>query len=123
MKLQKEFLIVIMAAVLLSCNEKKEYMDIIIYNANIYTVDENFTKAGSAAIKDGKFVAIGPGNEILDDYNAETILDLEGKYVYPGLIDPHCHFYGYGSSLRNADLVGANSFEQIIEIIDRKSVV
>ncbi len=117
MKLQKEFLIVIIAALLLSCNEKKEDMDIIIYNANIYTVDENFTRAESAVIKDGKFVAIGTNNEILNKFSAETMLDMEGKFVYPGLIDPHCHFYGYGSSLRNADLTGVDSFEQIIEII------
>ncbi len=92
-------------------------MDLIIFNANIYTVDENFTRAESAAIKDGKFVATGSDQEILGKYRATSVIDLEGRFVYPGLIDPHCHFYGYGTSLMNADLVGVRSFEEIKEII------
>jgi hypothetical protein len=38
-----------------------------------------------------------------------------GKYVYPGLIDAHCHFVYYGESLFNVDLVGTQSFEEVVE--------
>lgn len=117
MKLLKVLLVCIMPGLLLSCNEKKENMDLILFNATIYTADENFTVAQSAAVKDGKFVAVGPNDEIMSKYRADEMIDLNGKFVYPGFIDPHCHFYGYGSSLMNADLSGTGSFEEIIDII------
>ncbi len=117
-KLQKYMVLtIIFTWIFLSCKEKKHNMDLIIYNASIYTVDENFTRAESAAIKDGKFVATGSDREILGKYRAASMIDMEGRFVYPGLIDPHCHFYGYGTSLMNADLVGARSFGEIKEII------
>lgn len=123
-KLQKKLLpAIIITALLSSCNEKTSKMDLVIYNATIYTADENFTTAQAAAVKDGKFVAVGSNDEITGRYRAETTLDMNGRYVYPGLIDAHCHFYGYGNSLINADLVGTRSFGEITEIIkthDRK---
>ena len=40
---------------LFSCSEQ---VDLIVYNAEIYTVDENNDKATSFAVKDGKFVMV-----------------------------------------------------------------
>jgi predicted amidohydrolase YtcJ len=119
MKLLKILLACILPLLLLSCKEKNENMDLIIFNATIYTADENFTIARSAAIKDGKFVSVGTNDEIMSKYRAQRMIDLEGKFVYPGFIDPHCHFYGYGSALMNADLSGSGSFEEIIDIISQ----
>jgi predicted amidohydrolase YtcJ len=119
MKLLKVFLGLIIPVLLMSCNETDKNMDLIIFNATIYTADEDFSLAQSAAIKDGKFVAIGTNDEILGKYRAGGMIDLGGKFVYPGFIDPHCHFYGYGSGLMNADLSGTGSFEEIIEIISQ----
>ncbi len=110
-------ILTILCSIIFSCNEKKQEMDLIIYNATIYTVDPSFTKAESAAVKDGRFIATGSNKEIARKYIAGTTLDMEGRFVYPGLIDPHCHFYGYGYSLINADLVGLRSFGEIIETI------
>ncbi len=119
MKLLKVLFACAVPGLLLSCKEKKGNMDLIIFNATIYTADENFSVARSAAIKDGKFVAVGTDDEIMGKYRAAETVDLSGKFVYPGFIDPHCHFYGYGSSLVNADLSGTGSFEEIIEIISQ----
>src|SRR5690606_5630061 len=43
------------------------------------------------------------------------VLDLQGAPVYPGFIDAHAHFYGYGTSLQIADLTGSASFEEVLE--------
>lgn len=94
----------------------------IIHNAVIYTVDNDFSIQQSAAIKGGKFVATGSNEYILENFKSENILDLEGRYVYPGLIDPHCHFFGYGSTLENANLMGIGSFEEIIETLKAHQV-
>lgn len=99
---------------LTGCNNKME-VDIIIKNAKIYTVDNNFTVVKHAVINDGKFVAVGNDSFPLGKYNAKQVFDLKGKYVYPGWIDPHCHFYGYGLTLAQVDLVGTQSFNEVIE--------
>lgn len=100
-----------------SCVDKKEDMDLIVYNAKIYTVDKNFSLQEAFAVKDGKFAAIGSNSEILEKYDSQNKIDMQGKYIYPGFIDPHCHFYGYGLNLMNADLFGAGSFNEVIQII------
>ena len=89
---------------LISCITSKKKVDLIVSNAKIYTVDKDFATAESFAVKDGKFIAVGTTKEITDKYIADTTLDLQGKFVYPGFIDAHCHFYGYGVSLMWADL-------------------
>lgn len=98
-----------------SCNSQKQEADLIIINANVYTVDNVFSKAQSFAIKDGKFLAIGGTKEIEDKYIANQIIDADGKTIVPGLIDAHCHFYGLGLNQLAVDLVGTKSFEEILD--------
>ena len=97
-----------------SCSKTK--VDLIVHNANVYTVDNQFSKANAFAVKDGKFVTIGSDKEILRHYNAVKTLDAQGQSIYPGFIDGHCHFVGYGETkVRYADLYGCKSFEEVLE--------
>ena len=89
-------------------------VDLIVHNATVYTVDNKFSKAEAFAIRDGKFVAVGTSKEILGKYTSQNKLDLQGKPVYPGFFDAHCHFYRYGLGLRQVDLVGTSSFAEIV---------
>lgn len=97
---------------LLSCNSDKN-VDLIIHNASIYTVNDDFERASAMAIKEGKFVAVG-GDEILKEYTAAATLNVKGIPIYPGLIDAHCHFYSLGMGYDQADLRGAKSVDEII---------
>ena len=98
-----------------SCNHQMP-VDLIVTNANIYTVDNDFSKAQAFAVKDGKFVAVGDDDMILRQYIAEEVIDAHGDAVYPGFMDGHCHFTGYGENLvRWADLKGCRSFDEVIE--------
>ncbi len=99
---------------------KKEKADLLIHNGKIYTLDESFSVAGAMAVQNGRILAVGAGNEIMQKYSARETIDLEGKFVYPGLIDAHCHFLGYGKSLLQADLSGTGSFQEVIEILKEK---
>jgi predicted amidohydrolase YtcJ len=112
----KKIATIILMATLVSCN-KKEMADLIVTNAKIYTVDENFNTVESFAIKDGKFMAIGKTDEILKKYDAKEIINAEGKIIVPGLIDAHCHFYGLGLQQQKVDLTDTKSFEEVIERI------
>jgi predicted amidohydrolase YtcJ len=117
MKLRKELILAIIISTLFTCIDKNRQMDLIIYNAIIYTADEDFTVRESVAVHGGKIIATGTDKDILGKYRAESMIDMNGMFMYPGLIDPHCHFFGYGQSLMNADLSGTLSFDHIIEII------
>jgi len=97
----------------MSCTSNN--VDLIITNASIYSVDADFTLYQSMAVANGKIVALGDSETIQSKYKADNIIDLEGKPVYPGLIDPHCHFLGYGLGLRNAWLAGVNSWPEAVD--------
>lgn len=99
---------------LFSCSQKKQ-VDLVIHNAIVYTVDSSFSTAESFAIKDGKFVAIGSNDLILKAYTAAETIDANGNTIYPGFIDSHCHFYGYGQGLQKLELSETKSFEEVIE--------
>lgn len=79
-------------------------------------VDHAFTVATTMVLKNGKIVAIGSEDQI-DALNlkADTIVDLKGQFVYPGLIDAHCHFYGLGQQLQRVDLVGTKSYQEVLD--------
>lgn len=97
-----------------SCKSRQN-VDLILYNAHIYSVDEDFSQAEAFAVQAGKFVAVGSREEILSSYQSDNKIDAKGKFVYPGFYDAHCHFYGYGSNLlKRADLAGTPSPEDVI---------
>lgn len=98
-----------------SCSDDKQTVDSIIINANIYTVDNDFNKAEAFAVKDGKFLAVGTSREIQSKYASENIIDAKGKTIVPGFIDAHCHFLGLGLDQQAVDLVGTNSFEDVMK--------
>lgn len=98
-----------------SCSFKNIEVDLIVHNATIYTVDENFKIAEAMAIKDGKIVEIGAERAIMNRYSAGSVVDAEKKFVYPGFIDAHCHFLGYGRSLNRAALEGTKSWDEVLE--------
>ncbi|NYJ27613.1 amidohydrolase [Allomuricauda sp. ARW1Y1] len=110
----KKLLLIATVVLVFSCTTKEE-VDLIVTNANIYTVDANFSKANSFAVKNGKFVAVGDSEEITQKYDAAEQLDAEGKTIVPGLIDAHCHFYGLGQNQQVVDLVGTQSFDEVVE--------
>lgn len=99
---------------LISCSPEKHPADLIITNANIYTVNDEAPKAQSFAIKDGLFIGIGTSKEIKKKFRSDTVVDLEGKTVLPGLIDGHCHFNNLGLFMQTVDLTGTKSFNEIL---------
>ncbi len=111
--MNRNFILLALTALFFSCNSQKE-VDLIVHNAMVYTVDDNFSVVEAFAVKDGKILETGSSKDILKKYKGK-ILDVEGKAVYPGFIDGHSHFYGYGEGLQQADLVGTKSWVEILE--------
>ena len=98
---------------LISCNNTSE-IDVLIFNANVYTVDSSFSKTEAVAVKDGKIVETGSTADLKNKYHAKEEIDADGKFLYPGFIDAHAHFLHYGQYLNTANLGGTNSWEEVV---------
>jgi predicted amidohydrolase YtcJ len=97
---------------------QKSNADLLVYNATVYTVDPGFAIAEAIAVKDGKIIGIGKSTELLSLYDAKEKLDAHRKFIYPGFIDAHAHFLGYGTSLQQVDLVGTRSWDEVIQKVE-----
>lgn len=115
--MKKIFATPLLCLAMLSCSvkDKKEQADLMIYNATIYTIDSNFSVAEAMLIKDGKVLATGDTLSLLSNYDVKERVNAEGKFIYPGFIDAHAHFVGYGYSLQTVNLVETNSWDEVIE--------
>ncbi|MEZ2415086.1 amidohydrolase [Muriicola sp. E247] len=102
-------------AVVFACDTARDSADLLLINANIYTVNDSFDTAEALAVSEGKIIAVGTNEEIQGKYQGDKVIDASGKTVIPGLIDAHCHFYGLGLNQLKVDLVGTGSYEEVLE--------
>ena len=66
--------------------------DVIFLGGDIITVSDANPTAEALAIKDGKILSVGQCEDVLKWQGNETqIIDLQGKTLMPGLIEPHTH--------------------------------
>jgi predicted amidohydrolase YtcJ len=105
----------LLCVVMLSgCARQKQKADLILFNGTIYTVDSTFSTCEAMAISNGTIMACGSTANITEDYESNERVDLRKKPVYPGFIDAHCHFLGYGLGLMRLNLTGTTSFKEVI---------
>ncbi len=90
-------------------------VDLIVHHAQIYTVNNDFGVAEAMAIQDGKIVAVGSNDDILKEYQSDSVVNANDAIIYPGFIDAHAHFLGYGQSLYAVDLMFVPSWQEAIE--------
>ena len=62
---------------------------LLIKNANLISMEEINYEIKDILIEGKKILAIGKFDE--KDYPNATVIDARGRYVTPGLVDPHCH--------------------------------
>ena len=116
MRLRPVFLFVFITYFFSYC-ATKEKADLLVYNATIYTVDSLFTTAEAMVIRDGKILAVGKSADLQNQFGAKEIIDAQQKYIFPGFIDAHAHFFNYGLTLREAKLEGTNSWQEILDTL------
>ncbi len=110
-----KILLLITLLSIFSSMKTKQKIDLLIYNATVYTVDKDFEKAEAIAVNEGKIIAVGNSKDLLEQYDAKETIDAKGKFIFPGFIDAHAHFFYYGLGLQEADLVGTTSWKNVLE--------
>jgi predicted amidohydrolase YtcJ len=97
-----------------SCKFRQK-VSLLVHHAKIYTVNDAFAVAEAMAIRDGKIIEVGTNDDILKKYEAAEELNAGGKTIYPGFIDAHAHFVGYGFGLGQVNLFGTKSWQECID--------
>lgn len=122
--MKKGLIILFVAAFFTACTNQRglNRADLLIYNATIYTVDSSFSTAEAMVIRDGKILATGKKSDLQTLYAIADSLDAEGKFIYPGFIDAHAHFVGYGFSLQTVNLVGTTSWDSAVQRVKQFAI-
>jgi hypothetical protein len=126
-KLLKYLLLVFAFTLVVNCKheakktDSKNLASTIFYNGDIVTMEgdtANYVEA--IAIKDGIISKVGTEKEVMTfKGDATTLIDLEGKTMFPGFIDAHAHFFGFGPQASGANLLpppdgGIESIDDLI---------
>jgi predicted amidohydrolase YtcJ len=90
-----------------------EDVDLLLFNGNIYTVNEKRPRAEAIAVKKDRIVFVG-SNKDAKKFQAARTVDLGGKTMLPGLTDSHCHIFGIGERELTLNLEGTNTLEDFL---------
>ena len=90
-----------------------EDVDLLLFNGNVYTVNEKLPKAEAIAVKKDRIVFVG-SNDDARKFRAPRAIDLHGYTVVPGLTDSHCHIFGIGERELTLNLEGTNTLEDFL---------
>ena len=69
--------------------------DLIVHNANVYTVDARLPRAEAFVVRGSRFIAVGTNAEIASlASKGAQVFDAQGMTIVPGFIDCHNHPVG-----------------------------
>ncbi len=89
--------------------------DLIVVNASVYTVDDSRPRVSAFAVRNGRIVFVGSDREARYLAGASTrVVDAKGQTVIPGMVDAHAHLLGLGTSLKNVQLAGSRTYDEVI---------
>ncbi|PIB34336.1 amidohydrolase [Reichenbachiella sp. 5M10] len=121
MKISNLLLILVFVGSIASCVDRHPKADMVIFNAQIYTLSAKEPKAEAVAVSDGKIVYVGNNlnaNNWVGD--STQIIDIEGKVLIPGFVDGHAHLMGIGYNLIELDLSQTTSYAEVIEKVQTR---
>ena len=68
-------------------------MDLVMLGGRVLTMDSTASRAEAVAVRDGKLAAVGASAEVAKMAGPDTrVVQLAGRALIPGFIDPHNHF-------------------------------
>lgn len=65
--------------------------DLVLYGGTVITMDPESSVVSGVALKGNRIVAVGDGSELANRSPDAQLVDLTGRTVIPGIVDPHIH--------------------------------
>lgn len=148
----KKLVLIYISLLLISCSLEQEEAiettkaDMILENGHVYSLswgepslegvpasdapfnNNTWTPDGEAvAIKDGNILAVGSMTDIAAYKGERTeIINLDGNYVIPGIVDSHTHIEELGATFENVDLFGVETEEEasqrVVDFIEKNNI-
>lgn len=100
---------------LLSACNRKANADLLIVAKQIQSMDSTMQSFDAMVIHEGLVLELGSEEDLLKKYEVKRTQKFPDQFIYPGLIDAHCHFYGLGKFLQMVDLTQTNSMEEVMK--------
>ena len=92
--------------------------DLILHRGNIYTGKNDDSFVGSITTKGSTITYVG---ELLSDSDISCsdakVIDLSGRYVFPGFTDAHGHLKGIGYRELTLNLQEISSLNKMLEVV------
>lgn len=92
----------------------------VFLNGNVYTGVEKQPRAEAIGVNADRIVFVGLTTEARNKYPDAKVVDLQGKTVFPGFTDSHCHIFGIGEREMRLNLEGANSKEDFLRKVTER---
>lgn len=96
--------------------------DLILLNGQFFTGDSTRLHCSALAAKNGRIIFLGE-DEAARKFQGKTtqLIDLQGHFAMPGLIEGHGHFSSLGRSLLNLNLISTKSWQEIVALVAEKT--
>lgn len=92
--------------------------DLVILNGRVHVADEAHTVVEAVAVKGNTILQIGTTDAIKALAGPSTrVIDAKGATVTPGFNDAHVHFIEGGFALKQADLAGLTTLDEVQSVI------
>lgn len=93
--------------------------EIIFFNGEIVTMNENMDIAEAIAVKGEMIIAVGDEDEVMEFAGPDTkLIDLDGRTAIPGIVDTHTHILkDMGVSIEDAQQIALeNGITTLVEM-------
>ncbi|WP_246941244.1 amidohydrolase [Bacillus pinisoli] len=92
-------------------------MGVLWFGGKIKTLLTEDSEVEAVYIVGDKIIATGAKDQLMHQYQPDTLMDLEGAVMFPGFVDSHLHLIGHGEKLIRLDLSTLTSSKEIIEAL------
>lgn len=101
-----------------------EPADLILHSGRIFTADADNRVAAAMAIRGNRIAAVGENHAVLKLRGPQTqVIDLQGGFVIPGLIDSHVHATGAAMFEFDHEVPDMESIADVLEYVRARAAV
>jgi predicted amidohydrolase YtcJ len=95
-----------------------EPADLVLRGGEVATLDPDRPTARAIAVRGARIVAVGSPDDIAPLIGPDTkILDTTGKFVVPGFIEGHGHFFSLGEQKLKLDVSESATWDEVVAAV------